>query len=158
MANYNKLNFRRNDDIPTPLDIWKELEDFIPKDKKIWCPFYYNGELTLKKINNNIIHTQENFYEYEPEEYDLIIDNPPFSCIPDIFKRLFELDKPFLIILPISKLRTKYSRKYLKDRKNITIIYPSYRFNFLKDKKSSCGFETIALTYKMNLKKENIWI
>jgi len=157
MANYNKCNFRKDDDIPTPLKIWKELEKFIPKDKIIWCPFYFNGELTLKKIRNNIIHNEEDFNNYQPEDYDLIVDNPPFSPMPQILKRLFEINKPFLIIIPISKLRTKYARKYLKDREDITILYPSFRFNYL-DNKKSCAFETIGLCYKMNLKKNNIWI
>ena len=157
MANYNKCNFRKNDDIPTPLKIWEELQQFIPKDKKIWCPFYFNGDLTLKKIRNNIIHTKEDFYKFQPEEYDIIVDNPPFSPMPYIMKRLFEINKPFLIIMPISKLRTKYAGKYLKDKEDITIIYPSFRFNYLDNNKSS-AFETIALCYKMKLGKSNIWI
>ena len=157
MSNYNKYKFRRNDDIPTPLKIWKELKNFIPTNKLIWCPFYFNGELSLKKINENIIHNDEDFYTYQPKDYDLIIDNPPFSVMPTIMKRLFEIDKPFLIIMPISKLRTKYSRKYLKDKEDITIIFPSFRFNYL-DNNKSCPFETIALCYKMNLKKNIIWI
>ena len=117
----------------------------------------YINEYLKNGGNNNIIHNKEDFYKYEPKYYDVIIDNPPFSPMPHIMKRLFEINKPFLIIMPISKLRTKYARKYLKDKEDITIIYPSFRFNYL-DNKKSCAFETIALCYKMNLKKNNIWI
>ena len=41
----------------------------------------------------------KNFFFYEPEEhYDVIISNPPFSQKDDVLKRLYELDKPEMIL------------------------------------------------------------
>ena len=43
---------------------------------------------------------------------EVIITNPPFSKTKEVMERLFELDKPFILILPVSKLNTQYFRKW----------------------------------------------
>lgn len=54
-----------------------------------------------------VIHSHidegKNFFFYEPDEYDIIISNPPFSIKDDIIKHLYELSKPYAILLPIDK-------------------------------------------------------
>ena len=163
MATYSAVQLEKNDSIATPIEVWNDIKKYIPLDKKIWCPFFFKGELTLKKITNNIIHSDKDFYKWKPDEYDIIIDNPPFRPMPKILERLFELDKPFMILCPISKLRTKYMKKNIKDKKDITILYPSYRLWYINPNKNdkkfkSATFETIVLCYKMGFEKENIWI
>lgn len=79
----------------------------------IWCPFDLNFSKYVEvlstipnvKVINTHIDTGENFFYYEPEEdYDIIISNPPFSCKDDILKRLYELDKPYAMLLPVPSL------------------------------------------------------
>lgn len=59
------------------------------------------------KVINSHIDDGNNFFEYELEEnYDcIIISNPPFSIKDDILKRLYELNKPYAILLPIPVLQ-----------------------------------------------------
>lgn len=52
-----------------------------------------------------------NFFEYEPQHYDLIITNPPYSFKDQFLKRAFELDKPFMMLLPITTLEGKSEAK-----------------------------------------------
>ena len=73
--------------------------------------------------------------------------------------RLYDLDKPFCLIFPSSKINTQYFRKW-KD-KNIQIIIPRKRIQFVKDGnllENKCNFDCFYYCYKMNLPKDIIWL
>ena len=94
--------------------------DFIPT---IWCPFDKEDSEYVKifrEAGYNVIATHiddgKNFFYYEPQEhYDFIISNPPFSCKDDVVKRLYELDRPYAILLPIPSLQGQKRFPYIKD-------------------------------------------
>lgn len=89
----------------------------------IWCPFDKEDSEYVKLFRAdgyNVIATHidngQNFFYYEPEQhYDFIISNPPFSCKDDIIKRLYELNKPYAILLPIPSLQGQKRFPYMKD-------------------------------------------
>jgi hypothetical protein len=41
----------------------------------------------------------KDFFEYEPPEYDCIVSNPPFTRKLEVFKRLYDLGKPFAMVM-----------------------------------------------------------
>ena len=45
----------------------------------------------------------------------MIVSNPPFSDTKRIILRLKELNKPFILIMPCSKLTTGYIRENFKN-------------------------------------------
>lgn len=48
----------------------------------------------------------KDFFSYEPDEpYDYIISNPPFSCKDEVLKRLYELNHPYAMLLPLPTLQ-----------------------------------------------------
>ena len=67
----------------------------------------------------------------EPQEYyDVIISNPPFSCKDDILKRLYELNKPYAMLLPIPTLQGQTRFPYMKD---IQYLGFDKRINYYRD-------------------------
>lgn len=150
MASYLQYQPQKYDEFPTPIEVWEHIKSIIPTDKVIWCPFYCDGGHTLKDLGFDIIHENEDFFEHN--KGDIIIDNPPFSLKKDILQRCFELDKPFILILPVSTICYKYFRQH-KD-KHLQIIIPPKRWNFKPEAKSSATFDTIYLCYKMSLPKD----
>ena len=73
--------------------------------------------------------------------------------------RLYELDKPFILLFSQSKINTQYFRKW-KDR-NIQIIIPRKRIQFIKDGNSAqnkCNFDCFYFCYKMDLPTDIIWL
>ena len=101
-----------NDEFYTPLYAIKPIEKHLKRNSKIWCPFdeewsaFYQ---TFKKLGYSVIRTHicegKNFFTYEPDEYDIIISNPPFSIKDKILERLYELGKPFAVLLPLNSLQ-----------------------------------------------------
>ena len=141
---------------------WERIKDYIPTDKIIWSPFYCDGKQKeyFKELGYDIIHEDKDFFSYTPE-YDLLIDNPPFSKKNEILNKLNDLDKPFILICPSMLLSYKYFQTNFKD-KNIQLIIPYKRMNFKhlnsNKKNYSPPFASFYYCYKMNLPKDIIWL
>ena len=139
---------------------WERIKEYIPTDKKIWSPFYGDGKQKeyFKDMGYDIIHEDEDFFNNN--KGDIIIDNPPFSKKKEIFNRLKELEKPFILICPSMMLGYKYFQEIFKDY--IQIIIPSKRINFrhIKSEKKNYSppFASFYFCYKMNLPKDLIFI
>ena len=153
MATYSDVKPKVSDDCETPIEIWKNIEQYIPRDKKIWCPFYFKGEHTLKKLGFDIIHEDDDFFLCD--KGDIVIDNPPFSIKKDVLNRMIEIDKPFIMIMPVSTICYKYFKPF---KNKIQIIVPPKRYNFAPELKSSPSFDCLYYCYKMNLEKDIIFI
>ena len=67
---------------------------------------------------------------YNKLDYDIIISNPPFSIKQKIFKLLKQIDKPFILIVPVSIITKKYFMDNFKD--DFQIIIPKKEYNLLK--------------------------
>ena len=147
----------------TPKSAWEDVIDYIPKDEEIWEAFYGDGSSgrDLDELGLKVVHEPVDFFENDLG--DIVCSNPPFSKIPEILERLVELEKPFMLIMPSSKINTQYFRAVLKDQ--IQIIIPKKRIQFIKRvededslTKSSCNFDCFYYCYKMNLPKDIIWL
>ena len=101
MAGFHTKTFLKHDDYMTPFDAWKNIKDYIPKDRVIWSPFFCDGKQKeyFEDMGYKIIHEDKDFFSYTPK-YDIVVDNPPFSKIKEICIRLKEIDKPFILTMP----------------------------------------------------------
>ena len=105
----------------TPYYAVQPIIKYVQKDKKVWCPFdkewsaFYQSFTSggYSTIRSHIDEGQD-FFEYQPDEYDVIISNPPFSIKDKILKKLYELDKPFAILLPLNSLQGKSRFRYFE--------------------------------------------
>ncbi|NBP02734.1 MAG: hypothetical protein EBU90_21960 [Proteobacteria bacterium] len=160
-------NFKQHDDYRTPTSAWENIKKFIPKDKIIWEPFYLDGisGTDLQKLGFNVIHEPVDFFQNNFGE--IIVSNPPFSKIPEVLKRLVELGKPFILIMPSFKINTQYFRKLFADNENpIQIIIPRKRIHFIKvvdgkdveDWKPACAFDSFYYCWKINLERDITWL
>ena len=156
---FTKIN--QTDNYMTNKDEWFRIKSFIPKDKKIWCPFYCDGsqKAYFNEMGFDVIHEDKDFFNYEPD-FDIIIDNPPFSIKKEILLKLKKLDKPFILICPSMMLSFKYFQELFKN--NIQIIIPEKRIKFTQlnstNKNYTPPFASFYFCYKMNLDKDMIFI
>ncbi len=168
MASFHTKTFKKHDDYMTPKYAWENITKYIPKDKVIWEAFYGDGisaeylrELGCKEV----IHQDIDFFQENIGE--VIISNPPFSLSKTIIPRLKELNKPFILIMPCSKISTMYMRdNFIKTDPPLQIIIPRKRIQFLKlvdgkvaeKQENKCNFDCFYYCYKMNLPRDIIWL
>ena len=129
----------------TPYYAVDPIVKYIPKHYKIWCPFdeewsaFYQ---TFKNLGYSVIRTHiregKNFFTYEPDEYDIIISNPPFSIKDKILERLYEFGKPFAVLLPLNSLQGVSRYKFFSQ--GIQILSFDQRIGF--HSKSNMSFTT----------------
>lgn len=120
--NVGYLSSDKNDnELYTPFYAVDHIIKYLPKDKTIWLPFdeewsAFNQRLTEEgfTIVRSSLSEGKDFFTYEPEEWDLIVSNPPFSIKDKILKRLYELNKPFAVLLPLNSLQGKTRYQYFK--------------------------------------------
>jgi hypothetical protein len=163
-AGFQTRSFLEHDDYMTPKSAWENIKHLIPKNKVLWEAFYGDGKsgTYLKELGFETIHEPVDFFENNLG--DVIVSNPPFSKVKDIMKRLLALDKPFILIFPISKINTSYFREW-KD-KGLQIIIPRKRIHFqkyidgepIKGWKSTCSFDCLYYCYKIGLPRDIIWL
>jgi len=166
MAGFHNKTFQKHDDYMTPKYAWENIQQFIPKDKVIWEAFYGDGNSGnyLTELGFKVIHKDVDFFENNLG--DIIVTNPPFGQTKEVMKRLKELDKPFILILPSAKINTSYFRDNFKGDEKLQIIIPRKRIQFIKlvngqvpDKyKSDCNFDCFYYCYKINLKNSITWL
>jgi hypothetical protein len=117
---------------------------------------HYTSEYTTKIMNDLGVQGKSRFYWLHP-----------FTKIPEVLERLIQLDKPFILIMPSSKINTQYFRKLFSKTENpIQIIVPRKRIQFeklvngekVKNQKKSCNFDCFYYCYKMGLERDIVWL
>jgi hypothetical protein len=165
MAGFYAKTFRKDDDYMTPRSAWEDIKDYIPRDKIIWEPFYGDGKSGeyLREMGFDVIHEDLDFFEHDKGQ--VVVSNPPFTLAKDILTRLKELKKPFILILPSSKINTLYFRELFVEG-GIQLIIPKKRIQFLKtvngvvpeDYKSTCNFDCFYYAWGIGLERDIIWL
>ena len=166
MAGFHTKTFTEHDDYMTPKSAWEAIAHLIPSGKIIWEPFYGDGRSGefLRELGFQVIHENENFFENDRGE--IIISNPPFSKAKEVLRRLKELGKPFILILPSPKIHTNYVREFFRDTDPLQIVVPRKRIHFIKtingkvpdDYKSSCNFDCFYYCWKIGLPRDITWL
>lgn len=142
----------KSNDWNTPLEAFELIFKYVDKTKRIWMPFYNDGSLSnhLESLEVNYIHSNTDFFTYEPD-FEILIDNPPYSIKQKVFERCIALDKPFALLVPMDTLDRQYFSKLFKNR-DFTIIIPNKRYNFVSnEKKLTPAFKCIWITLNLNL-------
>lgn len=128
------------DETYTPSYAVKPLLKYLKPNTIIWCPFDMEDSEYVKtfraagyKVIASHIDNGQNFFFYEPDSYDIIISNPPFSIKDDILKRLNELNRPYAILLPLPALQGQKRFPYLK---NCQALIFDKRINFYRNKET----------------------
>jgi len=148
----------KDDDYETQKETLQSLLPFIKKYKIIYDPFYCQG--TIKKyweeLGKECINEKLDAFNREhPKEYHIIISNIPFSIKKECIELFFSLDKPFIILMPIATMGSKWMSKYFD---KLQFIVPHKRINFLKNGKVGNGswFDCCFYCYGLNLDKDII--
>ena len=109
---------------------------YLPKDKIIWCPFDKEDSEFVKvlteqgyKVVYSHIENGQDFYTYEPEEWDILVSNPPFTNKRQIFERALSFGKPFALIMSNTWLNDSAPKQVFKD-KQLQILFFEERMKF----------------------------
>lgn len=112
---------KEDNELYTPFYAVDHIIKYLPKDKTIWCPFDEEWSAFYQRLKEeefdvvrSSLQDRQDFFEYEPDEFDIVVSNPPFSLKDKVLERLYSFNKPFAILLPLNSLQGKTRYKYFK--------------------------------------------
>jgi len=114
----------------------KPILKYIPKGVIVWCPFDSEHSEFVKQISktNKVvcthINTGQDFFNYEPKEWDIIISNPPFTKKRKYFERALSFNKPFALIMTNTWLNDSAPKQLFKD-KELQLLMFDKRMKFM---------------------------
>lgn len=131
--------------------------------KDILCPFDKENSMYVRVLKSNgfIVKNSHkddvNFFEYDARtlnsDIDCIVSNPPFSLKDKVLKRLFELGKPFAMLMPITALGGKKRQEMFK-KYGIEVLFLGERTGFytkndLTQIKENTAFECCYICHNL---------
>ena len=104
----------RGDEYYTPFYAVEPMLEFLPENPVVWCPFDEEWSAFFRLLTERGFRTvrsslkeHQDFFSYEPENWDILVSNPPFSRKDEVLKRAFSFNKPFALLLPVDSIQGK---------------------------------------------------
>ena len=125
-----------NDECYTPDYGVTPILKYIPKGATVWCPFDTEESEFVKQISvqNEVVHSHifsgQDLFEYEPDHWDVIVSNPPFTKKRNYFERALEFRKPFALIMTNTWLNDS-APKQLFEEKDLQLLMFDKRMKFI---------------------------
>jgi hypothetical protein len=126
------------------------------KDKIIWCPFDKDDSQFVKVLTENgfkVVYSHldygQDFLTYEPDNWDVLISNPPYKNKRVFWERALNFNKPFSLLLPINILSDAIINQTMKGREDqFQLLIPSKRMRFYNNLNGATGNQpTFKATY-----------
>ena len=124
-----------NDECYTPHYAVKPILKYIPKDVIVWCPFDTKESEFVKQISNtnqveySHINNGQDFFQYEPDDWDIMLSNPPFTNKRKYFERALSFNKPFALIMTNTWLNDSAPKQLFED-KDLQLLMFDKRMKF----------------------------
>ena len=141
-----------NDECYTPAYGVTPILKYIPKDAVVWCPFDTDESEFVRQIStqNKVIATHISqgidFFEFEPDNWDVIVSNPPFTRKRQFFERALSFNKPFALIMTNTWLNDAAPKQLLKD-KDLQLLMFDKRMEFIQPNAKQTGKITFSSSY-----------
>ena len=125
-----------NDECYTPDYGVEPILKYIPKDATVWCPFDTEESQFVIQISkqNKVIRSHlesgQDFFDYEPDEWHMIVSNPPFTDKRKFFERALSFNKPFALIMTNTWLNDSAPKQLFKD-KDLQLLMFDKRMKFI---------------------------
>lgn len=139
----DKVANSKNDEFYTPNYAIIPIIKYLKPNSIIWCPFDTKDSNFVKqlelhgfKVIYTHINNNEDFFnicEEKKEKCDYIISNPPYSLKGKILKKLFELKKPFAMLVGVVGLFESKERFEMFKNNNFEILYFDKRISYFKN-------------------------
>lgn len=137
----DKIANSGNDEFYTPKYAVKPICEYLNETHKtVWCPFDTKDSWFVKifkEMGMNVVYPHidsgQNFFEMEVPDCDVIISNPPYSIKGDVLEKLFEIGKPFAMLVGVVGLFESEKRFTMFESNDFEVLYLNRRVSYFKD-------------------------
>jgi len=137
LNNYRKSVPTNKDEFYTPSILVNAIIPYIRKYMTVWCPFDTAESEFVKALleNGNTVHSShiwegKDFFKYEPNYFDVIVSNPPFTKKLEVLKRLWELDRPFAMVMGLPILNYQVIGDFFIKHEGLQLLIVDKKVSF----------------------------
>ena len=134
-----QYNFNKNDEYYTPEYAVYPIIKHLKSNSTIWCPFDKKESKFVEvftkegfKVVYGHIETGEDFFEVDVPDCNYIVSNPPYSLKGEVFKRLYEIKKPFAMLINFQGIFDHKERFELFKNNGTEMLWLNPRVNYIK--------------------------
>ena len=144
-----------NNEYYTPSYAVEPLLEFLEvyRNDIIWCPFDTKDSEFVKvltregfKVIYSHVDDGKNFFTYEPDDYQVIVSNPPFQNKKETFERLLSFNKPFAMLMTLTWLNDSAPKKLFRD-KDLQLLMFDERIKYKNAGEDKINFSSAYYCY-----------
>lgn len=147
----------------TPAYALEPLLPFLVCHRIVWEPAAGTGNImhAIAPPVDSVIATDihgayarppRNFFDWQPERWDVIVTNPPYSIKFDWLARCYALGKPFALLVPVEMIGAQSAQR-LMEKYGSEMLLLNRRVNFEMPNKgwegSAAQFPVLWLCWQM---------
>lgn len=154
-----QYKFNKNDEYYTPTYAVYPITKRLKRGSVVWCPFDKEDSAFVKVLTKEgftvvygHIETGEDFFKVDVPDCDYIISNPPYSLKGEVFKRLYEIGKPFAMLINFQGIFDHKDRFTMFKDFGVEMLWLSPRVSYIKPnqyKASGVPFQSGYLCHKI---------
>ena len=132
-------SFNKNDEYYTPAYAVYPIISYLKSDASVWCPFDTEESQYVKILSEKgfaVIHghirTGQDFFTVPVPDCDYIISNPPYSLKGEVIKRLYEIGKPFAMLINFQGIFDSKERFKMFRENRVEMLWLSPRVSYIR--------------------------
>ena len=136
--NQIQFQFHKNDEYFTPAYAVYPIMKRLKTGAAVWCPFDTADSAYVKVFSSHGFHvtyghilTGQDFFLTDVPECDYIISNPPYSLKYQVLKRLYDIGKPFAMLINFQGIFDSRERFKLFKENRVEMLWLSPRVNYI---------------------------
>lgn len=133
-----QYNFNKNDEYVTPAYAVYPIIKRIKAGAVVWCPFDTKESQFVRILTEHgfsviygHIRTGQDFFTANIPDCDYIISNPPYSLKGKILKRLYEIGRPFAMLINFQGIFDHKERFQMFKENRVEMLWLSPRVNYI---------------------------
>lgn len=129
---------QKNDEYYTPPYAVYPIMGRLKAGAAVWCPFDKADSEFVKILSGNgfkvtygHIQTGQDFFHTEVPDCDYIVSNPPYSLKGEVLKRLYEIGKPFAMLINFQGIFDSRDRFRMFKENRVEMLWLSPRVYYM---------------------------
>ena len=135
-----QYQFNKNDEYFTPAYAVYPIVKRLKSDSRVWCPFdTKDSEFVRVLVRHRFqvvyghIRTGQDFFQSDVPECDYIVSNPPYSLKNEVLKRLYEIGRPFAMLINFQGIFDHKERFRMFKQNRVEMLWLSPRVNYISE-------------------------
>lgn len=130
--------FHKNDEYYTPEYAVYPIMKRLKAGTTVWCPFDKTDSEYVRVLSAHgfsvvygHIEDGQDFFQVGVPECDYIVSNPPYSLKGEIIGRLYEIGKPFAMLINFQGIFDSQKRFRMFAENRVEMLWLSPRINYM---------------------------